>query len=227
MTPTKTPEERDAEARRVEWSLFAGLLRIVEHAASRDTSRYNLNTVFLERDGNHITATATDGHRLMQARTAVPVSGEAIALPAPGFLLSLDDVTRLQGEAKRLAKMRGKHWPAMLRVKLAENGSLLFHTLAVGDETWESVESSISCKPIASEFPNYRVVIPEKSSLGKPVMFNAAYLAEAYRALGSLNKQAHSVVVRLGGNAFSPTLLEAKGADGVLEAFAIIMPMKP
>jgi DNA polymerase-3 subunit beta len=201
------------------WPQLARLLGTIAHAMSRDDSRYNLRGVYLERDGAFLVATATDGHRLAQARAELPLD-----LGDKGRILSADDVARILSEAKRLAKSnRG----------LAESG---------GIGGWDgtalrlgivSEESTLVLRPIDGEFPNYRQVIPAEDKLGAPVWFNGAYLAQAAAELGKLapKRLATPIKIRLSvlpdgrPNALAPCRIDAIGDE--IEAFTIIMPQRP
>ena len=201
------------------WPKLAQILGTVAHAMSRDDSRYNLRGVYLERDGAFLVATATDGHRLAQARAEIPLD-----LGDEGRIVSADDVARILAESKRLTKAnRG----------LAESG---------GIGGWDgtalrlgivSEESTLVLRPIEGTFPNYRQVIPAEDKLGAPVGFSGAYLAQAAAELGKLapKRLATPIKIRLSvlpdgrPNALAPCRIDASG-DGI-EAFEIVMPQRP
>lgn len=199
---------------RFAWSTLAKLLSVVDHAASRDTTRYNLNGILLERGaGQLVTATATDGHRLAQATTAI--DPEALPLPEKGFLLSLPDAKRIRDEAKRLGK--GRRTPEACAELVG--GVLVIRELLDSDEP----STEVRCKAQEGEFPDYRQILPDESTLGAPVAFNGRYLAEAGKALASLNERSGGVVIRLGSDVM-PARLESHSPD--MDAFEIVMPMR-
>jgi hypothetical protein len=201
------------------WPKLAQILGAVAHAMSRDDSRYNMVGVYLERDGAFLVATATDGHRLAQARAEIPLD-----LGDEGRIISADDVARILSEAKRLAKSnRG----------LADTGGIggwdgtALRLGIVGEE------STLVLRPIEGTFPNYRQVIPKEENLSTPVGFSGAYLAQAAAELGKLapKRLATPIKIRLSvlpdgsPNALAPCRIDAIGDE--IEAFTIIMPQRP
>lgn len=222
-TEAHAPQPRELLA----WPQLVKGLALVRHAVSKDPSRYNLTGILLEQERGVLVLTATDGHRLEQARVPLPEHA-GWADPKATFLLEGEDADRLVAEGKRWGKKAGKRGGAY-RVRLAIGpawASWVDTFGPAGGPLEESLEDRIECKPIeGGEFPNYRQVIGQH----KPAAaFNGRYLAEAAKALGEVNERSHALelCVPEGEEAsVSPWRLETVDADG-FEAFAIVMPMR-
>ncbi len=118
---------------------LARALKAVSHAVSKDETRYNLNGVCIDADGEStVRCIATDGHRL-----AVADAG-AITLPWSG------EVILPRRAVKLLIPLIGK--APMARIAKVGNNLLQF----AGDG-WR-----MDCRLIEGEFPNWKQVVPKQ-----------------------------------------------------------------
>lgn len=124
------------------------LARVAQFMSSEDT-RYYLNGVLLEAEGDKLLAVATDGHRLGRVERVIPGAAEAMA--AAGFADKSCIIPRDMVRAI-LAHMRGpvtatlSSAPLMCRVKCDD--------------------LTITAKMIDGIYPDYRRVIEEPKDVG-------------------------------------------------------------
>lgn len=118
---------------------LARAFKTVLHAVGSDKSRYNLNGICLDADGDPtVRVVATDGHRLAVAEAgaiSLPWSGEVI-LPQKAVKLLIPLLSKVQ------------------QVRMAMNGA---HQLQVSGDDWR-----IACRLIEGDFPNWKQVIPRE-----------------------------------------------------------------
>lgn len=160
------------------------LIERVRYAAATSNSNpiYNYCGFFIERDGADLIVTASDGHRLAQARAAdVP-----LPLPKGGLLVSAGDLDALD---KTLHREKWLYPRAIVTVTLdARPSPTLVFTLR-GRE--------IMLLRNAGEFPNYRQAISTVE--GTPISVDAAILAVAARELAEVH-ESHQVRVQREGD---------------------------
>ena len=92
------------------------------YATARENSRYAINGVLMERDGNKVTVVATDGHRLTRAKGAVLFAAELVVwLVGGGTALAAEASAQLPGavglgldltlrDVQAEAKQAGRPW---------------------------------------------------------------------------------------------------------------------
>lgn len=115
------------------------LIAMTLFATARENSRYAINGVLLEREGNKLTMVATDGHRLAVARGACKgdkSQTQSAIVPAKALNLLL----RLFEDAEQT-----------VQVKIADNQILLATDQAV-----------LASNLVEGNFPPYRDVIPKE-----------------------------------------------------------------
>jgi len=146
------------------------LIERVDYATSSDPGRYNLNGVFLERgeSPDQVIATATDGHRLAQARAIIP----GLPLPARGVIVEADALKALKKHLHK--KSRG----AKIRSTV--------HELPLGFEFADEIDRPGFVVSSDATFPNYRQVIPTKVGPARQIPREAI---EALRELAGTGGQ--------------------------------------
>jgi DNA polymerase-3 subunit beta len=133
------PTAESVEFAELESSLLAEMIDRTLYATSTDETRYNLNGVFIESEGDRICFVATDGHRLARIAKLVPA--------AQGLLASGIIVPR-----KGMAEMRKLCDETDGRVEIGlGDGFLMLRT----------PDRLLSCRLIDGEFPNYRQILPK------------------------------------------------------------------
>lgn len=176
-------------------------LTAVLMAASKDTTRYNLNGVHFEAER----MVATDGHRLHI------VDGDKTPLDAP--------VTIAYESCKRIIKAMGAKDTAQI-VKASElEGTAVIHV---------SSGVELTCEVIAGDYCDYRQVVPEKSDTKKRFIVNARYLRDlcdaAIKAEGMSKNGYNAIMLELPEDDLSPIRIDSE--EGMMFT-AILMPQQP
>lgn len=129
------------------------LVAMTLFATARENSRYAINGVLFERDGNKLAVVATDGHRLALARGTCKGGEGKVSAIVPSKALNL--LLRLFDDAEQTVK-----------VKLTENQILFATDTAV-----------LSSNLVEGNFPPYQDVIPKdgdkKATLATDVLISA------------------------------------------------------
>lgn len=130
------------------------LIAMTIFATARENSRYAINGVLVEREGNKLVVVATDGHRLALARgTCKSTSGDTRSAIVPTKALNL--LLRLFDDAEQT-----------VRVKIQDN-QILF----------QADGSMLASNLVEGNFPPYRDVIPKendkKAALSTDVFISA------------------------------------------------------
>ncbi len=134
------------------------------YATARENSRYAINGVLLERDGNKLVVVATDGHRLAVAKGDCKAR-EKDARSAIVPTKALNMLLRLLGDGEQT-----------IRVKLADN-QILFAT-----------ESAVLCSNLVEgNFPPYKDVVPRDSD--RKATLHTDTLASAVRRTALLTNE--------------------------------------
>ena len=206
--------------------LYSKAHMAVRHAASKDPTRYNLNGIHFQADGDTV---ATDGHILLQAHAERPPDEEFPSVEGyepdadpqlDSFILPLETVNAL---VKKLPK--NPFSPvlacAALDVKRANtNGAARFYTTDL--ETTQTTEG----KKVDGEFPNTKQVKPE----GEPdatVCLNLDLLERVHKAVKefrSSSSQKPAVKIELRGELSAVRIEFYDPNVGTLEA--LVMPMR-
>lgn len=168
---------------------FRNALERVAYARSRDSSRYNLNGIFLEREGEDLLLTATDGHRLAQTR----VRDFPLPLPSGGFLLSGTQVEALRKAIHKKIRYCPPMHVSLTQESVAELGRTV-------DCLRLSVRGRDLTLPQDGEFPNYRAVIPKGESKEWTEVLGLDFenVAESAEILGAAHAK-NAVTVKLTG----------------------------
>lgn len=124
-----------------QWDRIGAALDRVMPSVSHDESRYVLNGVHFERDGDHLVLVSSDGHRLSLTRVAWP-AGEC-GIPQDGVIVSAEACRLLRASASPEG-----HW-------CVSEGAIHY-----ADET-----QSLVLRLIDGEFPAWRQVVPTEESL--------------------------------------------------------------
>jgi len=118
---------------------LARAFKTVLHAVGKDMTRYNLNGICIDSDGEPtVRCIATDGHRLAVA-DAGPISlpwSDEVILPLKVVKLLIPLLSKVQ------------------QVRMVMNGT---HQLQVSNGEW-----SVCCRLIEGEFPNWKQVVPRE-----------------------------------------------------------------
>jgi DNA polymerase III sliding clamp (beta) subunit (PCNA family) len=141
-------------------------LKAVLAAASKDTGRFNINTVYVESDR----LVSTDGHRL---HTILASDEERHSNVDKPFSIARED-------AARILKAMGKNTVA----RIAADPDAADPVSPFGLSTVRSIDidgASFKVPQIEGEFPNYQAVIPS-GEVARTVVVNAKYLKELCQA---------------------------------------------
>lgn len=114
-------------------------LRFVDVAASRDTTRYELNGVYFQADGDGFKLTATDGKRLTHARLDGDASPDAASWILPN--IGTDALLRvLKGDGVRI-------------------------TVDETKSRFETADQTVIVKNVEGIYPNYASVFPKSTPI--------------------------------------------------------------
>ncbi len=145
------------------------LIAMTIFATARETSRYAINGVLLERDGKNLAVVATDGHRLAMARgTCESAKAEKRNAIIPTKALNL--LLRLFDDAEQIVK-----------VKIADN-QIIF----------AADNATLSSNLVEGNFPPYRDVIP-KDSDKKATLATDLFVSAVRRAALLTNEESKGV----------------------------------
>ena len=141
------------------------LITKTSFATARETSRYAINGVLLEREGKKVTMVATDGRRLALAKgTAAEAKGEGTETSIiPSKALGL--LTRLVDEPEET-----------VRVRIAE-----------GQAHFATETATLTTNLVEGNFPPYRDVIPKEQD--KKAIFATDALASGVRRAALLTNE--------------------------------------
>ena len=134
------PMPMDTSFETVKFSDLKPLFQGVLYAASDDSARANLCSVYLHTKDGHLLSAATDGHRLARASRA-KTEGEAVT--ALSSLFTRDSV---------LEVMKGDY-------NYAQVGAQYARFISEGD-----IKASYMCRLLNEKFPPYEAVIPKSNT---------------------------------------------------------------
>jgi len=199
----------------------ARLLKAVALAATHSESRYYLRGVYVEFFADHITLTATDGHKLIAGRQARIFTNQTEpgasdgAAGQPGIILPLEMVDKI-----KLGRKAPDHATLSFDAK-GDNLQARFLNLRFDGTTQSGFE-------VEASYPAARRVAPV-SITGEQAAFDPEILITFTKAAklthNSIGNPSTPVVHH---NGLSPALVSWLGA-GVLpgcEAFGVAMPMR-
>jgi len=139
-------------------------------ATARENSRYAINGVLIERDGNKLAVVATDGHRLAMAKGTCKSSksseGRSVIVPTKALNLLL----KLVDDAEQT-----------VRIKTAENQILFVTDQAI-----------LTSNLVEGNFPPYRDVIP-KDGDRKATLTTDLFISAVRRAALLTNEESKGV----------------------------------
>lgn len=178
----------DALRRMADWTVFA---------AARENTRYAINGVLWEKQGEVLTLVATDGRRLAYARTRLPKADDS-NMECIVSTKAMHLFQRVAGDAEQ-----------MVAVKRAGNQIVI-----------RSPRATISSALVEGQFPRYRDVIPTDNN--RSVQLNTAEFLSAVRRAALLTNE-ESKGVRLGFSHDTLTLSSRAPSQGEAE---ITLPIK-
>ena len=189
LNPADYPEVPTAGENGVEVSakqLNSALTGVI-HAASTDATRYSLNGVFLQAEGEVAVAVATDGHRL--AKVEVPWNGPSVfgsILPRKAVAIMRSILEGVDGSVALTVKDR-------------------LVTLMVGDE-------SVSLRLIDGQFPRWQEVIPSSDQQQGTLTVDRRKLLEVLKRVSIVGSSAKVDLGELKVSTVDADLGEAKEA---------------
>lgn len=195
---------------------FVKALKFASHAMAKKDIRYCLNGVLLEVSGLDTYFIGTDGNRMAITRF-YSADGHAVdTLPDGQYIIPGTDVD------------------LMLKIFDGKNTSPLYITLSPpgAEQTlaFKSYGRKHVCSPVDGKYPDWRRVarINDQAKSVPSFNVNAAYLAQGAKACGALSNKYGAVTLTNYGDDMAsfrvaPATIEA---EGVLEAFCIIMPTR-
>jgi hypothetical protein len=195
----------------------ARLLKAVALAATNSESRYYLRGVFVEFFADHITLTATDGHKLIAGRQVRVDTGTGdSAAGQPGIILPLDMIDKI-----KLSRKAPDHATLSFDAK-GDNLQARFLQLKFDAVTLSGFE-------VEASYPAARRVAPV-SITGETAAFDPEILITFSKAAklvhGSTVGAPPSPVVH--HNGLSPALVSWLPGDALpgCKAFGVAMPMR-
>ena len=150
------------------------LIAMTLFATAKENSRYAINGVLMERDGDKLTVVATDGHRLAMAKGTCETGGEgtrAAIIPAKALQLLL----RLFDDAEEIVKVQLK------------DGRVLFNT----------DKATLTSNLVEGNFPPYKDVIP-KDGDRKATLQTDVFISAVRRASLLTNEESKGVRMAFG-----------------------------
>ncbi|MBU0718022.1 MAG: DNA polymerase III subunit beta [Planctomycetes bacterium] len=182
----------------IEGSVLGRLIEWTVFAAARESTRYAINGILWEVDGETLSLAATDGRRLALARGAITQNKlrEMVQAIMPGKALSL--LRGLPSQAD-----------AAVRVKIAPNQVLV-----------DTGRAQLSTSLVEGHFPNYHDVIP--SDCDRDVELDTAGFLSALRRAALLTNE-ESKGVRL---SLEPGMLTLSGRAPEQGEATVSMPVK-
>lgn len=180
------------------------------HAASNDSTRYQLNGVHFEADG---TIVATDGCMLAAVVPAqAPESVDGVEALEP-FTMGAADAKRVSAE---LRKHKGNGPAGTLNVSATNKNPTA--RIITGSTTFagEKVE--------ASDFPDWRKVLPDPGDAVVTVGLNVALLERACKIAKQYG--AKTFKVSIGDGDLKPVRFDATNPDESSELVMAIMPFR-
>ena len=179
------------------------LIKAAALVASTEETRYYLNGVCLEARNGHITAIATDGHRLVAFEVGrTNDTKESWSHIIPLSILKNLKVLKVKGKNSRL--------PAIL------------NTTADGKISLEYDRNTITFAPIDGTFPDWRRVIPTECNC-EIAQFNVNYLADMKKVADATDADKLGDIVVIGHNGVGPAIVRLPIA---IPHVAVIMPMR-
>ena len=131
------PAYDEGKMLRVDPDVVKEMIERTAFASSTDETRYNINGVFVEKDGANVRMVATDGHRLalMERSSEWPVLDKGVILPRKGVL----ELKKLLDDKKETLSLSFTSNSMVVK----KDGTIIIIRLIDG------------------EFPDYRQVIPK------------------------------------------------------------------
>lgn len=190
------------------------ILAATATAKAKDSSRYGLDSVFVEVSADSVEFVATDGHRLHSAKIRTnDVTGEVIAI------LDGEGIDRLCKALKsvKVAK-RATEFPSVT-LRIAPEGALA----EIRDPNGNSASVTLPAKYRTRDYPNFRAVIPKRDPEAKGSYFGVspAFLSEAADCAGEISDTAR---IQAGETATSPVLITAEHQNTTF--LAVVMPCR-
>lgn len=180
------------------------ILKAAHLFTSKESTRYYLNGVAIEWNGAHLTAVATDGHRLV-----------AFNLPHDDSLTADDKFSIIiPNDVLKNWKLNKNFNDAELSIETAPDGKISCALHAEG--------TGVMFSPIDGVFPDWRRIIPAELS-GDVMQFNTAYLDDFTRATKILYGKERFITVRHNGE--GPAVIDMASV-GEFEVVAVLMPRR-
>lgn len=167
---TLQPEEKKLETIKLSQSAFLNILNLVSYAALKESSKRNLNGVFLKLEGKNIEVVATDAHRLAFYKTEIKETVKAKF----EYIIPLKTINEL---VKIIKDDEEKSIEINLYDKIIE-----FKT--------ENIE--IISRIIDENYPNYKQVIP-KDFIAKAVI-NKDELLDAVERIITITTEKSKII---------------------------------
>jgi DNA polymerase-3 subunit beta len=177
---------------------FAATIRAVGFSAAIDDSRPILGGILLNYDKGVLTAVSADGFRLSEKVLNISAKGKSFSVVIPAK--TLIEVARLLGNAE-----------GTIKFALDANDNLAL---------FEGAGVLISTRIIDGDFPDYKKLIPEETSL--TAEFSAEDLLEAVKLTNVFAKEMNSAISLMfdpkGVIKLTSTSKESGGNDSEIEA---------
>jgi len=173
-----------------------GLINKTSFAVSTEETRYNLNGIYLhEKNGETLTAVATDGHRLASARIALPEGAKGM----PGVIIPRKTI----GEISKLA---------------AETDAELTVSLSANQIRFQLEGIVLASRLIDGTYPDYEKVIPVAND--KTVEADSAVLSGVIERVSVVSEKSRGIKLSLSSNLVrvSATTADEGSAEDEMDA---------
>ena len=169
--PDLPEEPKNLESFEIDPNVFNNLISSVGYSAALDDNRPIFTGIFLSYDGKELTAAASDGFRLSEAKVDLKsdASKFTVVIPAKTLL----DVARVYVESE-----------SPITISLDENENLVL---------FKQDETVIATRIIDGEYPDYNRIIPQENNIS--AKFNVPQLLEAVKLTDIFAKEADGAIV--------------------------------
>lgn len=182
------------------------ILKAAYLCTSHESVRYYLNGVCVQWDGAHLTAVATDGHRLIAFN--LPYDKETFADADKFSVIIPNDIIKNWKVNNKL--------PTTILFDYVK-GAPSDHCSMTADGT------SVTFAPVDGVFPDWRRILPAEVS-GEVAQFNTGYLDDFTRATKILYGKERFITVRHNGG--SPAVINMMAPEDEFEVMAVLMPRR-
>lgn len=173
----------------------ASIIKAISHFAAKRDIRWYLQGIFVEIDGEDAYLCATNGHIMAAYRASVDVRS---------------------GNDNKMSAI----FPLALFQAVKKSDVPVALTISANTVSVKQTDITLSCTPLAGEFPRWRKVIPQKLS-GEAGQFNPEYIRDLGKVAKLINPSQHNhPTIHHNGDAAAIVSL------GDSDFIAVVMPLR-